>query len=236
MSYPGVDPSDTQQTNPVGTQERTEGDFKTSPGEQQVIDKQALKEAVREVAADIFAPTSAWSQNSTINFVVECPSGQRALVKHLNTMDLINADLIEEVDIFTRMLFPVALDPTGAPVEIDEAAVNKSFWENLKDPDKKLRFFRLLNALLELSVVKPRVIDDGVALVEENGKTVVKFGTNNVTLGPGEVASSAIDFADKMHIYGMLNQPLESIKPFREGSQENVPAVSEVERVGSSAE
>lgn len=222
MSYPGVDPSDTITAEPVGTQAVSEGETKQLDGEE-------LKKVVEEAVANQFAITDGWKTPEKIEFVVLCPSGQRALVRRLGTMDLLEAGLIEDMDFFTKALLPAGFDQAGNPVDSTE---QPSFWKALKDPKRRLQFIQLLNRLLEVAVVNPKVIDDGAGIVDNGGKDVVVLGTSIVrengieylrradgSLRPfaeNEVKASAIDFTDKMAIFGELNRPLEEIKPFRE--------------------
>ena len=202
-----------------------------SPDLQAAIAAERLKNQMAQ--GDPFAVTNAWQAKPQVQFVIQCPSGQRCLAKHLNTMDLVDADLIEEVDFFTKKLFPSSLDAAGNPVDNDsEELSNQSFWGTLKDAEKKARFFRLLNKLLAIGIVKPRVVDDGVGVVvDELGSKKVVFGTSARPLREGEVYASAIDFADKIVIFGELNKPLEQINPFREESSAELPSVSAGEGV-----
>ena len=127
-----------------------------------------------------------------------------------------------------------------------------SFWKQLKDPDKKLKFLGMLNRLLVVGVVNPTVVDDGVDIVidEKTGKRVVVQGTlveeingkeylkteiGNRLIAPNEVRASAIDFTDKMTIFSEFNKPLDQIKPFRE-SPTGVPSVDSEQGSGSTAQ
>jgi hypothetical protein len=195
----------------------------TKPVEAQPVpvDGKEFEKAVRKAVEDQFAVTG-WVARPKVKFVIHCPSGQTCLARHLDTMDLIEADLIEDLDTFTRRLFPSEVDPTGMPADELEKAkeqIGESIWASLRDPEKKVKFFRLLNKLLEIAIVRPKVYDDGVELVDDK----VVTGTNRKTLSPGEVNASDIDFSDKMTIFGELNKPLEQIKPFR---QENTSVAS----------
>lgn len=257
MSYPGIDPADVQTMEPVGTQEPSAGEPKLLPPKipqveeqrlQSVIDPEQLKDIVQEAVADQFAITDGW-RNRAVQFVVLCPSGQRALLKHLTTMDLVDAGLIEDMDTFTKALFPASFDQAGNPVENQG---QESFWKQLKDPDKKLKFLGMLNRLLVVGVVNPTVVDDGVdividertgkrvvvqgTLVEEiNGKEYLKTEIGNRLIAPNEVRASAIDFTDKMTIFSEFNKPLDQIKPFRE-SPVGVPSVDSEQGSGSTTQ
>lgn len=241
MSYPGVDPADVQTMNPVGTQEPSAGAS---------IDPQQLKEAVREAVSDQFKVTDGWKSRTkaSVHFVVECPSGQKALLKHLDTMDLVGANIIEEMDFFTKALFPASFDDAGNPVENKPT---QNFWTTLKDPMKRKRFISMLNRLLEVAVVRPKVIDDGIEIETdpETGEATIKEGSLLTVEGDvefvtlpngkkraikeGEVVTSAIDFGDKMTIFGELNKPLGMIEPFREPAV-SVASVDSVEGATSS--
>ncbi len=194
------------------------------------VETEELKSIVKEAVADQFAITDGWRASKTIKFVVTCPSGQRCLVKRLSTTDLINADILDEMDFFTRALIPQKFDAAGNPVFDNEQS---SFWDALKDPEKRLRFFNLLNKLTQAAVVNPIVVDDGASIVTTpNGKKVVALGTSVITdengtdslimengetrvLSDNEVRTSQIEFTDKMQIFSEVNRPLNEIRPFR---------------------
>ena len=229
MSSP-FGPAVTSTTNPVAQQVVTAGNQLHNEALRGAIDPAVLKAAVEDAVRDQFVVTDAWKPKPRIQFVIECPSGQRCLAKYLNTMDLVDADLIEEVDFFTKRLFPSSFDAAGNPVDQEEEESNDKFWSTLKDNEKKVRFFRLLNKILSVAVVKPKVIDDGVDLQDdEYGNKTVVYGSKARPLRDGEVYASAIDFADKMTIFGELNKPLEQIKPFREESATELPDLPAVE-------
>lgn len=229
----------TTQEKPVGTQERSAGETNgvTEP----------FKAALKEAIADMFAVT-AWQPKEIVKFVIECPSGQKVLAKHLDTMDLIGADLVEELDLFTKKLFPQNLDAQGNPVESTDDE-DSTIWTVLRDIEKRSRFFTLLNKLLVIGVVKPRVIDDGIAVIERNGKQELVFGAQ---LKPeyqikflghevpktqeGEVYASAVDFTDKMTIFAELNKPLGMIQPFREESNAVLASMEPSEIAGGPSE
>lgn len=217
MTDTDVNPAVAQQMNPVVGQDVPAGNPLFQQPQQ--LNVEQFKQEIVQAVTDQFAVTGWGTPSSDVKFVIECPSGQRCLAKHLNTIDLIEADLIEEVDIFTKQLFPASFDPAGNPIEPQQDSSNSSFWTTLKDVEKKVRFFRLLHKLLAISIVKPRVIDDGVEVyVDENGERKLRFGISARPLRPGEVYASAIDFADKLTIFAELNKPLELIQPFREES------------------
>ncbi len=225
---------------PVGTQD-------SSTGETMSVNEEQLKRVVAQAVSDQFSVTSAW-KDKNVKFIVECPSGQRCLVKHLDTMDLVNADLIEDMDFFSKALIPKNIDLAGNPIDDDQPI--DTFWGALRDPQKRLKLFDMLNRLCEIGVVNPKVINDGAEIVSEAGKEIVVLGRSVVTdakgaefintpMGPrqiteDQVRTSNIDFADKMAIFGELNKPLGLIQPFRE-EENRVADMETVERVTSSA-
>ena len=205
------------------------------------FNKEELESLVADAVQSQFAVTNGWKQGHNIKFVVECPSGQRCLVKHLDTMDLVQADLVEDMDFFTKALFP----SSGG------GATDKGFWQALRDPDRQLKFFTLLNKLVEVAVINPVVVDDGCSIIEdENRGRVVVLGTSVTShngvdyisrngvqrqLRPEEVRASFIDFTDKMAIFAELNKPLELIQPFREEPSAGLENLDREQGASSSA-
>lgn len=234
--------------NPVGTQEASMGAYSNIEDAEKVKTAQALhetalrdrtpesetfKKAVEQAVRDQFEVTSAWQPRNIVKFIIDCPSGQKALVKHLETMDLVRADLVEELDFFTKKLFPQSIDAAGNPVEREEDSENSGIWEILRDPEKRARFWTLSNKLMVASSIKPKIIDDGVAIrinqkgekedvfgyeIESITEQIELFGKPVPELGPGECYAGPIDFSDRMAFFSELNKPLELIEPFREKS------------------
>ena len=247
MSYNEANPLENQTTNPVGTQEFS-GGVATAPTPNPLIAKAsedmheaalrdenfkaAISQAVSESVTDMFALKPNWKpKHERIRFVIHCPSGQTVLARHLNTMDLLEANLIEELDFFTKKLFPSNIDPSGNPVE-DEDEEEKTIWNVLRDIDKRRRFIDLLNRLIDISVEKPRVINDNIQVATRSDGThflitgaemspedyIRVFGKPLPQLKENETYASAVDFTDKMTIFGELNKPLSVIQPFRDES------------------
>ncbi|AVD99636.1 tail assembly chaperone [Mycobacterium phage Cuke] len=277
MSYPGVDPAVLEKLNPVGTQESSAGNpkvarsivedeiaeatqFKASNPllasasetmhESALRDPIASNDQIKAAVADMFALQPSWQPRGVTKFVIDCPSGQKILARHLDTMALLEADLIEEIDFFTKRLFPSELDAGGNIVEKPEEEAEASIWSVLRDPEKRCRFFRLLNGLMATAVEQPKIVDDGVEiLTDTEGKKHVVTGAELSPedhlvvfkkplreLGPNETYASAVDFADKMAIFGELNKPLALITPFRNEQAVSLARMASSESVGHSPE
>jgi hypothetical protein len=217
-----------------------------------------FKKAVAQAIKDQFKVTDAWMPREAVKFVVSCPSGQQVLVKHLQPMDLIRADLIEDLDSFQRRLFPASLDDSGRPVERD---AGKTFFKMMGDPVKRVKFLQVTSRLMAVSSVKPKVIDDGVKLIDsdtykkvvgeqldegedrrevfgyqvENIDDQIKiFGSPVLKLKAGEAYAGAIGLPDRFTFFTELNKPLELIAPFRE-SPESVQDLASMQGNGDSS-
>lgn len=251
MSYV-VNPPESSTTNPVGTQELSGGvptpnallSKASEEMHESALRDPEFKAAVTEAVSDMFALKPNWKpKNDRVKFIIQCPSGQTVLAKHLNTMDLLDANLIEDLDFFTKKLFPANMDDSGNP--IDEGDGSGSIWKVLGDIEKRQKFIDLLNRLLDISIEKPNVIDDGVYIAtkddgskfiitgaEMSAEDYIKINGHPLkALGENETYASAVDFTDKMTIFGELNKPLSVIQPFR---GESVIGLANVEAVESS--
>ncbi len=234
MSYTDVTLAEGSQMNPVGTQEPSAGAGIPTPNSllakaseqmhESALRDDEFKVAVTEAVTNMFELKSNWKpKTEKVKFVINCPSGQTVLAKHLNTMDLLEADLIEDLDFFTKRLFPAS---------DSDKEEDSSLWTVLSDIVKRRRFVDLLNRLLEISIVTPRVINDGIEIAtradgtkflisgsEMSAEDNIKvFGRSLPPLSENETYASAVDFTDKMAIFGELNKPLSVIQPFRQES------------------
>lgn len=246
MSYNEANPLESHTMNPVGTQGFSSG-VTTAPTPNPLIAKvseemheaalrdenfkSAVSQAVSQSVNDMFALKPNWKpKQERVRFVIHCPSGQTVLARHLNTMDLLEANLIEELDFFTKKLFPSNVDPAGNPVEEEEE--DSTIWNVLRDINKRRRFIDLLNRLLEISIEKPKVINDNIQIATRSDGTHFLITGSEMSpedyvrifekplpeLQENETYASAVDFTDKMTIFGELNKPLSVIQPFREES------------------
>lgn len=248
MSYPGVSPSDTiEETNPVGAQDVSEGVSTPQNTEYKEEDFQA---AVKKAMEDTFKISEQWtSHRKVVRFIIDCPSGQKALVKHLDTWDLIDNNLIEELDFFTRKLFP-GFNQAGNPVE-DDGEEGESFWAAMRKPEKRTRFLDMTGILIAASSIKPKVIHDGVAVIvdPETGAQKTVFGHEMTIdeqlehfkrpvpkLEDGQTYSGTIDFSDRMKFFQELNKPLAVIQPFREESSDVLQDLARIQGLGDTTE
>lgn len=224
--------------SPVGTQEASDGD---------------LNEAVAKAVEDMFAlKADAWRPKTIVKFVIDLPSGQRALVKHLDILDLAAYNLVETLDFFMRKLFPSSIDQSGNPVEEKS---NESLWQALGDINKRKSFLGSTGKLIAAASISPKIVYDGVAVVEVvdeetgNKRKVLKFGHELTTqeqidhfkkpidpLPEGAAYAGYIGFGDRIVFFQELNKPLGMIEPFREGSNASVQDLARSEGPGGETE
>lgn len=266
MSQTTEAPPEETKTKPVGTQGSSEGKSKGSIKEASdkthddaisggEFDADAdFKAAVEKAVAEMFdLNEKAWQPKTIVKFKIECPSGQSVLAKHLDTLDLLSYGLIEEMDFFTRKLFPPSIDASGNP---EEEAEPESIWKSLRDPKKRQRFLDMTGKLAAISSVKPSLAHDGVAVVpeldedgESTGRQITKFGYQMTMeeqleyfkkpipkLKDGQAYTGYLSFNDRMTYFQELNRPLSLIEPFREGSVALLQNLARSEGHGGEAE
>lgn len=209
------------------------------------VNQEQLNQAVAQAVKDQFAVTDGWKPKRDVQFVINLPSGQPALVRHLDTRHLLRANLLEEMDRFTKQLFPSNLDAQGHPVEKTEEDTEDGIWSVLRDPEKRKKFFDMTNRLLAAAAVRPKIVNDGVALrenedthemeevfgceVDSIDEQVELFGKPVPALREGEAYAGAVDFADRMRFFQELNKPLEMIEPFRDQSDAVLASMESVQ-------
>lgn len=237
MSYV-VNPPESEKLNPVGAQELSGGaptpnsllaQASEQMHESALRNDENMKNVVAQAVSDMFAVKPTWKpKTERIRFVIQCPSGQTVLARHLNTMDLLEANLVEDLDFFTKRLFPSKVDDSGNIVEDDEED-NNNIWHVLRDIERRRKFIDLLNRLLDIAVERPNVINDGIQIAtrEDGSRFLISgaemssedyirvFGHPLPELKENETYASAVDFTDKMTIFGELNKPISMIQPFR---------------------
>lgn len=204
-----------------------------------------LEKAVKEAVDDMFAVSNVWAPKVVVKFKIDCPSGQTALVKHLDILDLASVGLVEDMDLFTKKLFPSKFDDQGNPVDEKES---ETIWDTLKDVEQRKKFLDMTGRLMSIASVKPKVVDDGVVIVtNEDGSKVTKFGHQldmdqqlehfgkpipTLEDPKREAYAGYIGFADRMSYFVELQKPLGAIEPFREGSADVLESMESGERVG----
>jgi len=190
------------------------------------VNNEELRQAVAQAMKDEFEPT-VWSKPAgQIHFAVTCPSGQKVLLRKLDPLNMMAAGLLDDIDYFSKKLFPENFDRAGNPIEPKEGEASGGMIELLKDEEKKNKFFDLLDRLCVAAVVKPRLYkpvynDDGVDVSELKGQAIPV--TN-------------LDFSDKMFIFNESNKPLEEIAAFRYESTDGVATMAAVQGVQSPSE
>lgn len=257
MSQSAAPVEEQKKKKPAETQEPSTG---SSPQEPTVKpESEEFKKAVAQAIKDQFRVTDAWMPREILKFVVSCPSGQQVLVKHLDTLDLIRADLVEDLDSFQRKLFPATLDDQGRPVERD---AGRTFLKMMSNPTARVRFLDVTGRLMAVCSIKPKIVNDGVTLVDRDtfkriigedtaneaeqqdifgyqvesiDDQIKLFGKPVPPLAENEAYAGVIGLPDRFTFFTELNKPLELIAPFREPS-ESISGLETMQGNGSSSE
>lgn len=251
-----------EKTNPVETQEPSAADALHETALRTEDNSEEFKAAVAEAVKSQFDVKSPWqvsNHRETVKFIINCPSGQDVLVQHLDQLDLIRFDLVEDLDSFSKKLFPTKLDEQGRPVD----ETGETFYQSMKDPERRIKFLDTTNRLMVCAAQKPKIVNDGVVLVDSEtykkitGKTlpddikraevfgyqvaedidlsVQLFGKTIPVLNEGQTYAGVIGLPDRFAFYYELNKPLEQIAPFRE-SAESMAHLGTVQGPGNQTE
>lgn len=250
--HPDVDPAEASKTNPLVTEGASAGEPSSSVTTQTVSpeERDKLNAAVKQAVDDMFTVSNAWQPREVVKFVVNCPSGQKALAKHLDVLDLAAADLVEDMDIFIRKLMPSGFDAQGNPIDKSD---EESFWKAITDIEKRLKFLDMTNRLIVTACVKPKIVNDGVAIrTTEDGEREIVFGYQVKDIDEQlklfgkpvpplkdperEAYAGTINFNDRMAFFTELQKPLGLIEPFREGQATVLADMESGEGVGVQAE
>lgn len=176
-----------------------------------------------------YAPTT-WG---TRDFDFITPSGQKCLLRKMDPMDLIQMGLMDKLDFATGVVMNQHVknsqmsnverikrerarreakakgeDPNAAEQEVfsDEA------WESvIKDPSKLINFKEILDEVLTISVVAPKMV---IAPKNDDDRVDGVFYTDTVP------------FNDKVAVFNVLMKGVKVVEQFRDGSEENVGAVA----------
>ncbi len=181
--------------------------FKATPGQQvpgsfqAVADTQkAAQEAMLEAVKHV---VTTWDGRIHEQYDFEVPSGQTCRVRAITTEDAIALGVLDSVDMFTPELMGAVIEAENNSKETDDDRNQKAL-DSLKDPEKRAKFFGLINKITVHAVVIPKIVpqtnDDG-------------------TLNAGEVFVGDIPFADKMAIFRKVMGISDGVmSTFREGS------------------
>ena len=144
------------------------------------------------------------------NKEVECPSGERGLIRALDIQDIINAGLLSDLDLFAKKLFPKKLDEAGRPMEDDETDDDDgdSIWGILADDSKREFFFSLMEKLIVIGVADPKVVP------------------SDETPDEDEISCEWIELNDRLYLFNTLMEPINQIATFRGGESSSVETVA----------
>jgi hypothetical protein len=164
---------------------------------------------------------SGWGKKAEEEFDIITPSGTRCRVKPLGLEDAMGLGLLDSLDMFTNTLMKPVLNSTSEE-EKPELDGNAMILKGLTDPEKRAKFFGMLNRITAHATVVPRVvlIDDG-------------------ELPEGTVFAGDIPFSDKMAIFRsvMNNKEATAVTAaFRAGQEEGLGAVADDEGVSPTSE
>lgn len=114
-------------------------------------------EPPRNAGDDRYAPT-AWKSNLR---EIELPSGQLCLAKRIPVDELVEAGLVDDFDQLTGFVQTKHVNKkmrSGGP-PIREADIDRQMREILKDPEKLRSMVAKANAIVQMVVVKPEILD-----------------------------------------------------------------------------
>jgi hypothetical protein len=140
---------------------------------------------------------------------VECPSGERCLIRVLDIQDIINAGLLGDLDLFSKKLFPKKLDEAGRPVEDeDDSTDEESIWGILADEEKREFFFSLMEKLVVMGVADPKVVPASQEPEDD------------------EISCEWIELNDRLFLFNTLMEPINTIAAFRQGQAVSVETMA----------
>lgn len=137
---------------------------------------------------------TGWKKDDS-HFDVVTPSGQRCRAKKLQFEEAISYGLLDDADLFTNAL-----------MSNDQKAGGATMLQVFSDPERRAKFFGLLNRCMAACVVLPKVSMQSGALLPDD-----------------EVFVGDIPFPDKMFIFTTcFRGRTESLDTFREGQEAGV--------------
>lgn len=183
-----------------------------------------------------YAPT-AWTASSDSLYDYKCPSGQTVQLRKIGMVDLMQAGMLDEMDILGPMMDTNVIQPAGGkgrkPADRQakrltkaqqEAKELKAAQDMMKNPDQFKAMGRMMERLIPVVVVQPTVSDPWTK--DEAGK-FIKLPFPERT--EGVIYADSIDFTDQMAIFGeaMGDKSMSDIAAFRDDSESSVDPVED---------
>lgn len=163
---------------------------------------------------DQYAPT-VWGNKNEEGRDLTLPSGQKCRVRKIGMEDILELDLIDLMDTFTKQL---TAEPSDKKTEED--ATGDAFMEMLKDPDRRHKIITAINSVVPRAVIAPSV----EPLPEKSYKKA-----------PGLIYVDDISLEDRFAIFGASFDGWGDVSKFRAEQTEGVGAVAESESVPSNS-
>lgn len=138
------------------------------------------------------------------------PSGQLCRIRKLEMLDILELDIIDLMDTFTKQL---VAEP-GKSKEQEEEATGAAFLDMLRDPARRHKVIDAINDVVPRAVIAPAV----EPLPEKNYRKV-----------PGTLYVDDLSLEDRFAIFGESFQGWGDVSKFREEEAEGVGVVAEGE-------
>lgn len=161
---------------------------------------------------------------------LECPSGQRCLVKKPDPQQLVEMGIIDKVDVLTKLVDTkhvkrVKGKQSLTPAQVDVETISKN-------PKIAMDIMTLADRVVESVVLEPsvkrpvRVIDEGLETERE-----VKLAWSDRV--EGQIYTDMIDFMDRMYIFQHAVGGNTDLATFREQLELTVSNVANGDKVSS---
>lgn len=153
-----------------------------------------------------YVPTT-WGQTATEELTV--PSGQQCLVRKMGPTALMQSGLLDAADLLSEI--------AGKHIDrVKRGVQDEDIREVLKDPQKVTKALEMIDKMVCVVVVEPKVM------------MAPKVNENRV---PGGVYTDMIDEPDKIFIVQWVMEGQKAVAPFREGHGPAAGAVGNVKAV-----
>lgn len=160
---------------------------------------------------DPYALTGWGSQSREKEKDLTLPSGQRCRVRMLGMEDILELDLLDAMDTFSKHLIKDVKKPGKQETEEEDSGLE--FLKMLKDGDRMKDLRKTVDKVVPVVVLKPQVWPNP-------GK--------NKTPDPGKLYVKDIDLSDKFVIFSAVFEGFgPGMADFREESEKSVGAVEE---------